>query len=502
MEERRFDDLTRALGQGASRRTVLKGLLGAAFGGVLAAAGVRAPRVALAATTCNGVPYDPTTQCCEVGGVQPVHPIADLDLCPNRVPHPGHVPEFNGCGPAQGFISHIIPNRIGPYRNIDFTQACNNHDICYDTCNSVKSTCDRNFLADMTAACTAAYSGRGWFARYMRTACTADAYLYYTAVSKTSTGTDAYESAQKEACDCCAICAECGGAGDERCCNGFCRSECLVGYHRDPNTCDCVKDDDGGGKGGDCPPCQTGTYPNCVPDSSQDGNNCNACGVCASGVCVPDLNRGCPTCKQCGAGGVCENQENNTSCGANEVCCNGTCTSGASCGPCPDGPDGHQCPPDLNNEQICCYGTDNPCCADDQGNAICGDTNGVCCSVGTQIQCGQTCCDAASEQCSYHGDATTGTCCPTGQVVVSNGTCCDEAQYCYTESGSICCPSGQQCATDPEQTVFMCCASGYADADGNCCPDSFVYANCADESSICCSPGNEDACCVNHGGPA
>ena len=263
-----------------------------------------------------------------------------------------------------------------------------------------------------------------------------------------------------------------------------------------------MKDSDGGGSGGSCPPCQTGTYPNCVPDSSQDGNNCNACGQCSSGLCVPDLNRSCPTCKQCGAGGVCENQENNTACGSNEVCCGGTCTTGTSCGPCPDGPDGHQCPPDINNEQICCYGTDNPCCADDQGNAMCGATNGVCCTVGTQIQCGPNCCDAATEQCGYHGDVSTGTCCPTGQVVVSDGTCCDEARYCITESGTICCPSGQQCATDPEQTVSICCDTAYADADGQCCAESFVYAYCADQSYICCTSGDDDACCANHGGAA
>src|SRR5690348_10281813 len=116
MEERRFDDLTRALGRGASRRTVLKGLLGAAFGGVLASVGVRAPRIAEAAVpTCNGVPYDPVSQCCVPAGVQPLYPITNLDLCANRVPHPGHVPEFNGCGQANGIISHLVTNTLGPY---------------------------------------------------------------------------------------------------------------------------------------------------------------------------------------------------------------------------------------------------------------------------------------------------------------------------------------------------------------------------------------------------
>jgi hypothetical protein len=336
----------------------------------------------------------------------------------------------------------------------------------------------------------------------MRTACTADAYLYYTAVSKTSTGTEAYESAQKAACDCCAICAECGGPGDERCCNGFCRPSCPVGYHRDPDSCQCVKDDGDGGYGGDCPECQAGPPGQCVPDPTQDGTTCNACGKCSNGVCIPDPNRSCPTCHQCGVGGICDPMADNTACGSNEVCCEGTCTPGAACGPCPDFPDGHQCPPDLNGQQICCYGVDTACCADDQGSAFCSSTADVCCTVGTQIQCGPVCCDAATQQCGFHGDLSTGTCCSKGQFVVSDGTCCDEAQYCNTDSGSICCPSGEQCATDPEQTVSMCCAGTHADSDGQCCTEPTFYAYCADRSYICCSSGDEEACCVNHGGAA
>src|SRR6185312_247968 len=114
-----------------SRRQVLKGVLGAALGGILFIAGARSPRPALAAApTCNGDPYDPATQCCEPAGVQPRYPIVDLALCPDRVAHPGHVPSFNGCGPENGFAHYVIPNRIGPLRNVDFTSSCNNHDVC------------------------------------------------------------------------------------------------------------------------------------------------------------------------------------------------------------------------------------------------------------------------------------------------------------------------------------------------------------------------------------
>jgi hypothetical protein len=54
VEERRFDDLTRVLGSGASRRTVLKGLVAGLLGGLLG----RVPStVDAAGGTCSSQTY-------------------------------------------------------------------------------------------------------------------------------------------------------------------------------------------------------------------------------------------------------------------------------------------------------------------------------------------------------------------------------------------------------------------------------------------------------------
>jgi hypothetical protein len=457
MEERRFDELSRALGRGASRRTVLKGILGAAFGGVLAAAGVRAPRLAeAAAPLCNGVPYTPGLQCCAPAGVQTLYPIADLDLCPDRVPHPGHVPEFNGCGPAKGFSHFIIPNKIGPSRNIDFTQACNNHDICYDTCNSAKSGCDEAFLLDMSTACAAAYPGRGTYDRYMRNACVADSTLYFYAVSQTDAGTDAYESAQKLACDCCSVCQECGGTSDGRCCGGTCYDACPEGKERDPQTCECKC-------ASSCPPgqhqdpetcacedlCEGVTCSECHtcnPDSGDcvEANDLTACGsgqVCCGGVCKDDC--GCPPSRVLCNGVCCDQNEIcvdgvcgpstgcATACGPDEICCNlfgilddegytetWVCKKTSEYKICPVSPLSSS--PGTRDDYICCP-IDLECCGGTGGiYEICGGpSNGLCCPAGTS-ECGESsddglfCCDFDWDHgsCRYNTDTQSYYCDP------------------------------------------------------------------------------------------
>jgi hypothetical protein len=473
MEERRFDELTRALGRGASRRQVLKGLLGTALGGVLASIGIRAPRAVMAATlTCNGLPYDPATQCCEPAGVQPRYPIANLDLCPNRVPHPGHVPEFNGCGPANGVISHLIPNKIGPYRNIDFTPACNNHDVCYDTCNSVKSHCDRAFLDDMTAACTAAYAGHGFLDRYMHTACTADAYLYYTAVSRG--GADAYVSAQKQACDCCAVCQDCGGAGDDRCCNGACHDACPEGEHRDPETCECshcVGQPDGTTCGTNEVCCQQGCVNDACPTGKTFSYGSCSC-VCQLKECSPGQRldpdscqcvdtctpTSCAECETCDTNtGACVPLTDLTACGTSQVCCGGFCLDSCSEPLCPSGQ--YACGvtqpynPGNNNMRpaYTCCDNGSPCCG---GNGYLYDfcvgstyeDTYVCCAPGKN-QCGTECCDHVTQSCQQAAADSSLHCCPADAgAVLPDGTCCDAGALAFNCAGGwTCCAGGADC---------------------------------------------------------
>jgi hypothetical protein len=436
MEERRFDDLTRALGRGASRRTVLKGLLGAAFGGVLASVGVRAPRIAEAEVpTCNGVPYDPLSQCCVPAGVQPLYPITNLDLCPNRVPHPGHVPEFNGCGPANGIISHLIPNKLGPYRNIDFTPACNNHDICYDTCNNVKSDCDQAFLADMKAACAEAYPGRGMFSRYMRSACEVDAYLYYTAVARG--GADAYDSAQKLACDCCTNCQECGGPTDERCCGGVCHDACPEGKTRDSQTCDCV--------------CES----TCPPDKHQNPDTCACEDLCANVTCSE-----CHVCNP--QTGDCVPGNDQEPCGSGQVCCGGVCKDDCSCPP----------------NQIMCSGI---CC--DQ-NEIC--VEGVCQPpAGCDPACGpdEICCNEIGIL-DDEGHTDTWVCKKTSEYKICPVSPSDGIHHGFQRDDYICCPIDADCCGGTGYLYNtcggdgMCCQAGTSECGDMCCPFDWNHGNC------------------------
>lgn len=55
----------------------------------------------------------------------------------------------NGCGPAGGWLKHVIPNAPFGY---DFTAACNNHDVCYGS-RFNKGECDSIFEREMMSTC-------------------------------------------------------------------------------------------------------------------------------------------------------------------------------------------------------------------------------------------------------------------------------------------------------------------------------------------------------------
>jgi len=113
---------------------------------------------------------------------------AELQSC-DRVDDPDHEPTANGCGPAGG---PQVPDNPAGCVGTSFLGPCNNHDICYGTCNSNKATCDHDFLNEMLDICSSgACSVYG---------CVPAAIAYYTAVS--DHGQDAYESAQLYACAC------------------------------------------------------------------------------------------------------------------------------------------------------------------------------------------------------------------------------------------------------------------------------------------------------------
>jgi hypothetical protein len=149
-------------------------------------------------------------KCCYDGQSQQNQPITDLTKCSKRVKNPSHPPGFNGCG-GEGLSSAVPDNPMNVTHTADliylaisgtsagnFTPPCNGHDTCYDTCNKVKSDCDTNFGNEMDAVCNNDYSGD--LASVYRLECLAYSYTYEFAVSSIDSF---YESAQKNACNCC-----------------------------------------------------------------------------------------------------------------------------------------------------------------------------------------------------------------------------------------------------------------------------------------------------------
>jgi len=182
------------------------------------------------------------------------HPIADLAACPPcpaspkcREADPSQMPSYNGCGPEK--FSSLIENGVIPqgfgaadFRNggceLPRTCGCNQHDVCYGTCNSDKSTCDNAFRKDLMNECFKKFpvtkndgcSDGLCFSNQDRLGmCLSRARLYYKLVS--GAGQEAYNDAQKQACQCCGpggmlYCScnkQCYAGQDE------CLAECKVG---------------------------------------------------------------------------------------------------------------------------------------------------------------------------------------------------------------------------------------------------------------------------------
>jgi hypothetical protein len=201
-----FDNYARSVGSQAERRDVLRVSAAGLFSGLLGPLALQPARAA-ADCLCGRELYDPAIQCCTPSGVQTKHPIADLARCPSRVPHPGLVCTPNGCG-AEGGQS--FPGGFGA---ASFLPCCNGHDCCWGRCNSDRNACDGDFLGCMRASCDAAYPpGSGPMNAIRNSSCRAAANAYHTAV-QSGFGTDAYNAAQRAACDCCAEapCPTCPG---------------------------------------------------------------------------------------------------------------------------------------------------------------------------------------------------------------------------------------------------------------------------------------------------
>jgi hypothetical protein len=301
-----LDGAARFAAGGINRRQLLK--MGVTVG--VAGFGLFGARPAKAETcSCNGTPYDYSSQCCTPTGVQDRNPVGDLNRCPDLTPDPQHAPTSNGCGPEGAWYTPLIPNVWGL---ANFTHCCDDHDICYGTCATVKDTCDSTFFACMQSEC------HSWYQRVnanpiddiLYQDCLEVAGAYYAAVHQGGSG--AFNGPQQQACDCCPppnsqnpCCPEdvCGShccSSTEVCLNGSCcpkQQLCgpLLSQCCPPGT-QCV--------GGKCQskcqyqcPCPSG------PHAGQIFQSCADClATCPSGLacfgygyCIP-IGANCPTC--------------------------------------------------------------------------------------------------------------------------------------------------------------------------------------------------------------
>ena len=118
--------------------------------------------------------------------------------------NPNYRPNINGCG-SKG--SEWVPDSF--FGLVDFTPACNTHDVCYGTCGANKAQCDINLGVDMAAACLNALAAfvflPGW-GKAPLVLCLAQAATYSAVLLAIPNADDAFEDAQNDACiweDCC-----------------------------------------------------------------------------------------------------------------------------------------------------------------------------------------------------------------------------------------------------------------------------------------------------------
>lgn len=128
------------------------------------------------------------------------------DNCEYRTTNPvkNNPNKPNGCG-AEGGIKFPSLFSGGQFLlkpvYVSFEDACNQHDICYGTCNSEKQTCDKNFEDNLIEAC---FTGAADIKHINQ--CTRYATAYAIAVK--TMGGNAYNDAQDSACEwekCCCM---------------------------------------------------------------------------------------------------------------------------------------------------------------------------------------------------------------------------------------------------------------------------------------------------------
>ena len=476
MDGNNFDELTRKLASGISRRSVLRGLVG----GAAALVGIKSS-VTLAGKASK------TTICHATSSAS--NPWVQITVNDNSLlpAHYGHG-DFNVTGNPD----------VVCCRSQDCLQP---DDPCLESVCVIDSTgtgkdglggkshCsppqpkDDGTVCDDTNACTSGTTCRaGVCTGGTATVCTALDACHVAGTCNPKTGVcDNPDAPLGTSCD------------DNNLCNGI--QTCTEGVcgGGTPLTCTTTN------------PCLTAscdpakgciTTPKDKGTSCGDGNACNGDEMCdGEGTCVPGTAVVCDECKSCNAqSGICENAHEGETCigdgnlcFGSHTCQSGTCTGNApvSCaaldqchvaGTC-DPATGLCDNPNANNGIACNDG--NACTQTDTcQNGVCTGSNPVTCSASDQCHVAGTC-DPASGTCS--------------NPIAANGTACNDGNVCTT--GDTC--QAGACIGGP--VVDLCC--GVTCPAGQTCDGN--NGNCKDDK-LCSADlecGQNQCCCHNGGHP-
>lgn len=103
-------------------------------------------------------------------------------------------PSVDGCGTHRQKFTYWFIHAVG--EAFGFTPACNDHDTCYGTCNSMKMSCDSYFFTEMINSCE-----RTWISDERKhITCSLVADIFYTVVK--FFGGKPFRNAQHEYCQC------------------------------------------------------------------------------------------------------------------------------------------------------------------------------------------------------------------------------------------------------------------------------------------------------------
>lgn len=484
MDQHRFDDITRTIGRGVSRRALLKSLLG--IGGVAATGAMAHDTKAARRGYAGPLPKTPTPKPNTVPGTDVAVSLPNGSVSFARVTQPGETtitPVAGSSPPIPGGFATDGATFYDVHTTAVFSgtvSVCLAYDpSAYTNPSQVRLLhFEHGNWVDITSGVTSS------------SVCgTADSLSPFAIV--------------EPAIQCVPPGSTCG-AGDICCDDAVCCGSHCVDLKSSDQHC--------GACGTVCGGCSTCLNGVCAPDNDQ-------CDVSAGEVCCRDGNSfACqpgPYCGECDYDWDCPSDP--AHCRLN-FCDNGVCSykqafPGMLCGECSACNAVGECVQTCAEGEICCgQGLDSgysACCTED----LCNQNTGVCCDPGYSA-CGDTCCNSG-EYCCGSGVCSSSPCCETDSdcppcFECNNGICesgCDQywEQCCpdLDEHGQ-CIPYNQSC-TDPICDTNLCqalengtcidfCAAHGAvcDGQGSCVAACIPVDNACGDGDTCC---DDNVCC-------